>query len=303
MDIANVIAKELREHGIMLRSMIENDKYGMDLRSTTLNMIQESNSIIFIVSENSNKSKSFHNEIYSAMAFNEKQIITIQVNGASIPTVLQNHLYISVSSNDLNGLKNTIPKIEASIRSFSAKFESEKLARKVQGEHFKGLAKIYIDDSIEKLRFSTKAYWLFCATVFVILFGFSTTIILVGYSDYIDICEDASVDIKRMIVLMLAKALIAAVSFYIIYILYHLGLMFASEAIRNSDRIHKINYGKLYIESFPEGYDWEKLKDVFSKWNTETESQFSTNKANGFISEKVIESVIDKILVNKKEIV
>lgn len=58
--------------------------------------------------------------------------------------------------------------------------------------------------------------------------------------------------------------------------MYTLGKSFMVESIKNTDRIHSIEFGKLYMNLFKSNFDWLELKDVLQSWNLDRTSVFAS---------------------------
>lgn len=58
---------------------------------------------------------------------------------------------------------------------------------------------------------------------------------------------------------------------------FSLGRSYASEALKASDRIHAISFGKFYLEAFSAQASWSELKEVFAHWNIDRSSNFTSS--------------------------
>lgn len=56
---------------------------------------------------------------------------------------------------------------------------------------------------------------------------------------------------------------------------FSLGKSYTSEALKASDRIHAIMFGRFYLKAFPDRVTWGELKEVFAHWNIDRSSTFS----------------------------
>mgnify|MGYP000238772025 CR=1 FL=1 len=54
------------------------------------------------------------------------------------------------------------------------------------------------------------------------------------------------------------------------------------ESLKSSERIHAINFGKFYLESYGADADWAQIKEAFEHWNISSNTAFSSNKADSF---------------------
>jgi hypothetical protein len=71
-----------------------------------------------------------------------------------------------------------------------------------------------------------------------------------------------------------------------------LGKSYMNESLKNSDRIHAIQFGRFYLRAFGDRTTWQELKEVFSNWNISNASSFASLKA-GDVDPKIVESIVD----------
>ncbi|MED4156637.1 toll/interleukin-1 receptor domain-containing protein [Priestia aryabhattai] len=48
---------------------------------------------------------------------------------------------------------------------------------------------------------------------------------------------------------------------------FNIGKIYMDEAVKHSDRLHAIHYGKFFLESFQEKLTFEEMKELFKDWN------------------------------------
>lgn len=64
-----------------------------------------------------------------------------------------------------------------------------------------------------------------------------------------------------------------------------------TEALKNSDRIHSISFGKFYLQIFRGNLTGDEIKDIFRDWNMDKQtSSFSTLSSNDY-DPKLIELI------------
>ena len=56
---------------------------------------------------------------------------------------------------------------------------------------------------------------------------------------------------------------------------FSLGKSYTTEALKASDRIHAIMFGRFYLNAFPDRVTWTELKEVFANWNIDRSSAFA----------------------------
>lgn len=73
---------------------------------------------------------------------------------------------------------------------------------------------------------------------------------------------------------------------------FNLGNAYMHEALKRSDRMHAINFGKLYLEIYGKEVSQYDMKDIFENWNLESDSAFTKIKPSNF-DPKIIEQFTD----------
>lgn len=62
---------------------------------------------------------------------------------------------------------------------------------------------------------------------------------------------------------------------------------FMNEALKNSDRVHAIRFGELYMKVFEDEIRFEEFKEVFQNWNHKGDGYFLSLKSEDFDSETI----------------
>lgn len=71
------------------------------------------------------------------------------------------------------------------------------------------------------------------------------------------------------------------------------------EALKRSERIHAISFGKLYLEIYGNNVDKQEMKSIFENWNMESQSAFKEIKQDDF-NPKALENVKDILSIVKE---
>ncbi|WP_370682144.1 hypothetical protein [Comamonas sp. GB3 AK4-5] len=61
---------------------------------------------------------------------------------------------------------------------------------------------------------------------------------------------------------------------------YILSNTYLKEALKISDRMHAISFGKFYLDSYGSTHDWEQVKQVFENWNINNTSTTPSTKVD-----------------------
>jgi hypothetical protein len=75
---------------------------------------------------------------------------------------------------------------------------------------------------------------------------------------------------------------------------YNIGNAYMHESLKRSDRMHAINFGKLYLEVYGNDVSQSDMKAIFENWNLNSDSAFTKIKQTTF-EPKVMEQVIQMI--------
>lgn len=75
---------------------------------------------------------------------------------------------------------------------------------------------------------------------------------------------------------------------------YNIGNAYMHESLKRSDRMHAINFGKLYLEVYGNEVSQNDMKSIFENWNMNSDSAFTKIQASNF-EPKVVEQVTQMI--------
>ncbi|MEZ9473464.1 hypothetical protein AB4211_24560 [Vibrio lentus] len=75
---------------------------------------------------------------------------------------------------------------------------------------------------------------------------------------------------------------------------YNIGNAYMHESLKRSDRMHAINFGKLYLEVYGNDVTQSDMKSIFENWNMNSDSAFTKIQPSNF-EPKVVEQVTQMI--------
>jgi len=75
---------------------------------------------------------------------------------------------------------------------------------------------------------------------------------------------------------------------------YNVGNAYMHESLKRSDRMHAINFGKLYLEVYGNDVSQNDMKAIFENWNLDSDSAFTKVQSTNF-EPKVVEQVTQMI--------
>jgi|GEM_PF-2158677 len=75
---------------------------------------------------------------------------------------------------------------------------------------------------------------------------------------------------------------------------YNIGNAYMHESLKRSDRMHAINFGKLYLEVYGNDVSQNDMKSIFENWNMDSDSAFTKIQPSNF-EPKVVDQVTQMI--------
>ncbi len=259
--------------------------------------IKKTDVFLVLLTENSITSQSVISEIGAARAYidsssQEKLFIPILMGTVDIPLVIQDIQAIIIEN------KQSIDEAAAKIRGAIDALLGRKLAneekRIERKEQIERTAANYIEEAIQELKeressLETKANrwnmigWcslitgVFSAIILVLLTLTTTGGAVKSWPEF------SFLAIKSIIIVAL---LIASAKYA-----FSLAKSFMSEALKNSDRIHAISFGKFFLQAFGDKVDENEVKEIFQHWNINNKSSFSELDAEKF-DPKIVEAIL-----------
>jgi hypothetical protein len=263
----------------------DEERIGADYKELVSKGIRDADAFIAVISNCYNESSYASMELNWALAYNYEnkypQILPILLDEAKVPYDISHILYLKHYSEPNNEVvfDKLVSAIYESLTHISvAKKEKQAVALsetiEVDGTQF-------IEETLTRLNrqigfnrvlgfigYSICFLSLLCAILFCVL----------KVNHIANQPLDASASIRVGISsLFLISLLIAFARFSFI-----IGKVFMVEAIRNLDRLHAIDFGKLYLKfSKVIGFEWNELKETLKQsWNIDTGSAFISQNSS-----------------------
>lgn len=228
---------------------------------------------VWILSKNSASSRFVLRDLELARVFSQvigrPLIIPIRIDAVDIPMELEDIKILDAVDRDLDQIVDWIDR-EISGRhglDLARAVKAEEAAARIQKN-----APEYIEEAIEaqeaiRSRNNWAARMWYSIGFVALLFG----IVFVTWSaDSVwDIDENF---FKLTIANFVVVGLLGACARYA----FSLGKSYTSEALKASDRIHAISFGRFYLNAFPDRATWAELKEVFAHWNIDRASTFGS---------------------------
>lgn len=277
--------------------------------------IAKADAVVVVVSQNSNKSNFVANETISMLSFLDKGRVPLVIpvvlgKDTPLPVDLNRFNYIvvpyeneknkdSLVEYSVHGVKvkldkalekDAIEKIRLILAAHDEKLKQDEQERKKSEEKVKtGLSK-YIDDVFINLKESEKrnkkfAFWLYFISIISLI---TTIVIVVMFFAREKLYAD---DIPSVIIYGIVCLFIVIMLISLSKLLFTLAKSFMVEAIRCSDRIHAISFGKFFLDAYGSEASREEVLQAFSSWNIDNGSTSFRNQSGDDYDPKLAEIV------------
>lgn len=313
------------EFALKLSSVLESDGYnvfidnkipiGNNIYKDIGKGIAKADAVIIVISKDSNKSNFVANETISMLSFLDKGRMPLVIpvvlgKDTPLPMDLNRFNYIVVPYENekdnnlsveynLNGTKikldkslekDAIEKIRLILAAHEEKIKKDEQERKASEERVKTGLSNYIDGVFVNLKENEKrnkrfAFWLYSISiVFLMTTIFIAVLFFRKETQYTD----------NMTVLLVYAAVCLFIVIMLISLsklLFTLAKSFMVEAIRCSDRIHAISFGKFFLDAYGSEASREEVLQAFSSWNIDNGSTSFRNQSGEDYDPKIAEII------------
>ena len=186
--------------------------------------------------------------------------------------------------------KDAIEKISLILAAHDEKIKQDEQERKKSEEKVKtGLSK-YIEDVFVNLKESEKrnkrfAFWLYLVSIISLIATIIITIVFAANRYW------QTVKIEYMIAHGVACLFIVVILISLSKLLFTLAKSFMVEAIRCSDRIHAISFGKFFLDAYVAEASREEVLNAFSSWNIDNGNTSFRNQSSEDYDPKILEKI------------
>lgn len=255
--------------------------------------IAKADAVIVVISKNSNRSHFVANETISMLSFLDKGRIPLV-----IPVVLGTDTLLSEDLNRFNYIvipyenekdnrtnssikydvygpkikldksleEDAIEKIRFILAAHDEKIKQSKEEQRKSEEKVKTGLSNYIEDVFTNLKESEKrnkkfAFWLYFVSIISLIATIVIAVIFVVNRDW------QTANVEYMIAYGVVCLFIIIILISLSKLLFTLAKSFMVEAIRCSDRIHAISFGKFFLDAYGAEASREEVLQAFSSWN------------------------------------
>jgi len=224
----------------------------------------------------------FQYEYNYALGFDHKTknktIIPVLIEDVEPPDLLRNIVYFKYNTE--NAVKSAEELVTMIGRSIANK-NAERVIKSRQIEKVEKNLADYIQKSLNDLEKKEKTF----RRISYILYLFSFVSLLlaaifafINSKDLFPISENIFQQMALIISTLVVSSLLIALSKFT----FTLGKSFMVESLRNSNRIHAISFGELYLNIYGEEIEWSEFKEAFQHWNIDMGSTFSSQNAKEY---------------------
>ncbi|WP_288740741.1 toll/interleukin-1 receptor domain-containing protein [uncultured Rheinheimera sp.] len=294
-EFVSNVCKGLRENGHDITVDVDAIHPGQNIRESLDSGMKRSEVFITFISESSVKSPNVLGEIGVARAYSSDSdkvlFIPILISQVSVPPSISNVMYLDGSSRNI---PEVIAQIEAAIAAFIRRRTERQEKESAVSARIESNAPAYIDEAIAALkvlesrnrRYGNWWYALgFISLVLGVLFATYGIVSAVGNDDIVWV--KFAVEFLKSVVIV---GLLGACSKYA----FTLGKAYSAEALKSSDRMHAISFGRFYLKVYGESAKWPELKEVFQHWNIDRSSSFSAMNSSD-VDANVLNTIVDVI--------
>ena len=279
--------------------------------------IAQADAVIVVISKNSINSSFVANETVSMLSFLDKGRMPLVIpvvigKDTPLPMDLNGFNYITIPYQgeddkkrkenefdeikqklDKSAVKNAVEKIRLILAAHNEKLQQNEKERKISEEKVKtGLSK-YIDDVFVLLKKNEKrnkqyAFWLYMVSILSLLASILIAILFM-------LNEKQYENITTLLVYGASSIFMVIILISLSKLMFTLAKSFMVEAIRCSDRIHAISFGKFFLDAYGTEASREEVIKAFSSWNIDNgNTTFRTQSSEDY--DPKISEFINKIL-------
>lgn len=279
--------------------------------------IAKADAVIVVISKSSNKSHFVANETISMLSFLDKGRMPLVIpvvlgTDTPLPVDLNRFNYIVIpyesEKNNSNNLsieygvhgekirldksleKDAIEKIRLILAAHDEKIKQGEEERRKSEEKVKtGLSK-YIEGVFANLKESEKrnkkfAFWLYLVSIISLIATIVIAVVFATNRDW------QTATIENIITHGVACLFIVVILISLSKLLFTLAKSFMVEAIRCSDRIHAISFGKFFLDAYGTEASREEVLKAFSSWNIDNGGSSFRNQSGEDYDPKIAEII------------
>lgn len=258
-------------------------------------MIARADAIIAVFHGQNNDNIAY--EVGVGLSDSGKLVIPVIFQDAVVPYALEGVLYVRVT--DARQYDEAATTVLNRLAAHEAKKQQEATEQRESAQRLERGIKTHVEEILENLKDREKrnkryALWLYASSVLVLTFVVAFATLFLARNSLADL------ELERLLVLGVLYLFIAILMVSISRFMFTLAKSFMVEAIRASDRIHAISFGKFYLEAFDEKVTREELIQIFGTWNIDNGATSFREQSPDDYDPKLLEKLLDTIGLAKK---
>lgn len=258
-------------------------------------MIARADAIIAVFHGQNNDNIAY--ELGVGLSDSGKLVIPVIFQDAVVPCALEGVLYVRVT--DARQYDEAATTVLNRLAAHEAKKQQEATEQRESAQRLERGIKTHVEEILENLKDREKrnkryALWLYASSVLVLAFVVAFATLFLARNSLADL------ELERLLVLGVLYLFIAILMVSISRFMFTLAKSFMVEAIRASDRIHAISFGKFYLEAFDEKLTREELIQIFGTWNIDNGATSFREQSPDDYDPKLLEKLLDTIGLAKK---
>jgi hypothetical protein len=286
------LRKELIEIGHEVLS-VYSLSVGSNIPKELNEFLHVADAVVAIITPDSLKSAIAEITIAQAQmdAVDNRIFIPVIVGNVEIPNFLRDRLAEMVPNFSPENLARVVSNIHRAVEHNFAIQSEKKRVKKEQASKLETSKTEFIKEAEERLN-KKEASLKFNANIWY-SFGY-LALILGVMSVFLLINENlkGNLDTTAIILIsikgLIGVGLLVASSKYA----FTLGKSYMNEALKNSDRLHAISFGKFYLQAYGDIVTPDDVKEVFQHWNIDKDSSFKELASDSF-DPRIFESAIE----------
>ena len=310
------LAKTLREKGYSVSDYAD-IRPGDEYLKVIAEGIAKADAIIIVVSESSAKSGFVENEIAAALSLYRKngtQIIPVILGeDTKVPAELAgfqavvvpcdpNNSYVAYeSSEDLQAAmanyslekKDKVDSILLSLSVRDSEIKDEQAKEKASEEKVQAGLSTYLNETMTRLRANESRNKVLAYILYVLSIAPLFAAIAIVFRNPIVQNEAADTPVT-LVIRAITELLIIILFISTSKLMFNLAKSFMVEAIRCSDRIHGISFGKFFLDAYGKDATREEVLKAFSTWNID-DGKTSFRNLSGEDYDPKLEKVLSTI--------
>lgn len=276
---ATALVERFRANGHQMVVDLETLSPGTNWRDVLATGLRDADAFVVLLSESSMASSYTLMEVGTARAYSSEighpLVIPVIIDDIEIPIALQDIQVLFATDRDVHRIANEVERSLSSLAGLVAAKgqKAEEVAKKISAN-----AATYIEEAVSAQKTNERTNSIFGFVWYLI--GFVS---LLGGLAFAFLSLSAHRQPSGWIAfasLMFAGLVVIGFLGACAKYAFSLGKAYTSEALKASDRMHAIAFGKFYLKAFEDKVEWSEVKEVFQYWNIDRSSTFAALDAS-----------------------